>query len=149
MTQEAERTPDIPAPPPMFFVQHNGDYVYDFILWWRPESKGYTYDLNDAGLYTLEEAQAIIRIRNEETAWSEADARAHVSAAVSIDHLRAAGVTPAATSKLKLRPKPVKPPARNCEGCGEFFSMQYRHPDALHCDFCTQSNASLLWREKA
>lgn len=39
----------------------------DLALWWRPNSSGYTTNLNDAGRYSKGEAESIARIRGEDT----------------------------------------------------------------------------------
>jgi len=52
----------------LYYIQ-NG-WVGDARLWWRPNSKGYTIRINEAGKYTKEEALKIINNRPiEDCAW--------------------------------------------------------------------------------
>jgi hypothetical protein len=82
-----------------YYIQCTEHYAFDFILWWGKERRGYTYDLNDAGLYSEEEARSICNNRWIDVAWSEEDIKTHLSTAVSINHLRKAGLKPAMKSR--------------------------------------------------
>ena len=37
---------------PLFYIQDTRSFVGDSALWWRPEGKGYTVNLDEAGTYT-------------------------------------------------------------------------------------------------
>jgi hypothetical protein len=50
----------------LYYIQ-NG-WVGNAILWWAIDSKGYTTDLRNAGKYTHEQAQGIIK-RPQDIAW--------------------------------------------------------------------------------
>lgn len=38
----------------------------DFTLWWKPKSKGYTFDIDAAGTYTKGEVDSIERTRGKD-----------------------------------------------------------------------------------
>jgi hypothetical protein len=50
---------------PMFYIQNKGNGG-DLVLWWRPERRGYTVCIDQAGLYSQKEAEEIVRNRPPE-----------------------------------------------------------------------------------
>ena len=53
----------------MYYVQNLG-YIGNAMIWWRPDSKGYTTNIEEAGRYTEEEMRGLINSRPEEDfAW--------------------------------------------------------------------------------
>ncbi len=52
-----------------YFIQRTGHYWGNSVVWWRPKRAGYTCYLNDAGRYSEEDAQRIIRHSPEEKMW--------------------------------------------------------------------------------
>lgn len=86
----------------LYFIQCTDYYAYNYILWWRLDCKGYTHDLSQAGLYTRDEAERIVnRRKGVDVAWPEADVRANVEQAVSIERLRNSAVQCGVLNKLK------------------------------------------------
>src|SRR6185369_5534985 len=86
----------------LFYIQDTTTYVGDFILWWRPDRKGYTTNLDEAGAYTEEAARAIERLRGTDRAWPVSAVQAGVTRAVDVEKLR------------KARPSiPPLPPAQS------------------------------------
>lgn len=53
----------------LFYIRTNG-YSGNSLIWWRPNSRGYTTNLDEAGKYTREEAERIVRGSGDETAYS-------------------------------------------------------------------------------
>lgn len=43
----------------LFYILDASSVVGNCALWWRPEGRGYTCDLADAGKYTAEQAAAL------------------------------------------------------------------------------------------
>ena len=41
----------------MYVIQDTRQYVGNSVLWWGPESSGYTTNIDEAGRYTLDEAK--------------------------------------------------------------------------------------------
>ena len=41
------------------YLIYSRKHSHGEVMWWRPESRGYTRDVNSAGRYTLEEVRAI------------------------------------------------------------------------------------------
>ena len=59
----------------------------DRALWWRAEQRGYTYDLNQAGRYGFDDAQAICGPHNQElvgNAWMANNVMVPVRVATSL-----------------------------------------------------------------
>jgi hypothetical protein len=52
--------------PQQFYIQDARSYVGDAVVWWRPDGKGYTCDLSDAGIYSLEE---VLHLRETDVPW--------------------------------------------------------------------------------
>jgi hypothetical protein len=123
---------------PLYYIQCTSHFAYDYILWWRKESKGYTYNLADAGLYTAEQAKSIVGCRGEEVAWPQEEVERCSNPAVSIEALRTAKVKPS----LKPAPKPIKRQRKlkseKCSHCGRFFSMENCPPDFNLCKECAR-----------
>jgi hypothetical protein len=71
-----------------FFLWSRKHSKDDVCLWWRPESRGYTTDLAQAGLYSAEEAGVIERGSGGNVlAVDEATARSLAYQVVSCDAL--------------------------------------------------------------
>jgi len=51
-----------------YYIRTEG-FSGNSLIWWRPNSGGYTTDLNKAGKYTKEEAENICRKSQTETAY--------------------------------------------------------------------------------
>lgn len=68
-----------------FFIEFTGPHSHENALWWRPERRGYTTNLDEAGQYDESDARGIEGIRGQERAWpvDEVLAIAHRSASLS------------------------------------------------------------------
>lgn len=55
---------------PLFLIQRAGHYVGNSVLWWRPNGRGYTSSIEEAGRYSQEEAQAFTG-HTSDVAWPE------------------------------------------------------------------------------
>jgi len=60
------------------------------LLWWKPESNGYTFDLDKAGLYTAEKAAEIQGNRDTDIPIAQSIAEAASFRVVSYDSLQEA-----------------------------------------------------------
>lgn len=47
----------------LYYIQDTSCTVGNLVLWWRPDCKGYTTDLNKAGLYPEATAMALHKAR--------------------------------------------------------------------------------------
>ena len=48
----------------LFYIQCTEEFGREgSVLWWKPNSRGYTLELNEAGLYTKEQAESICKVR--------------------------------------------------------------------------------------
>lgn len=74
----------------MFYILDTRGGGGGFSLWWRAERKGYTVNLDEAGLYQEEEARSIEQLRGTDRAVPEAEAREMTFPVVpvSLDHRR-------------------------------------------------------------
>lgn len=52
-----------------FFYIQCTDADGDLVLWWKPKCSGYTSRIEEAGLYTRDEAAAIKRARGTDIPW--------------------------------------------------------------------------------
>ena len=52
----------------LYVIQCLNSYVGNFLLFWGPDRRGYTVDLDKAGKYTLEEALKIEKLRGTDKA---------------------------------------------------------------------------------
>jgi hypothetical protein len=64
--------------PVMYYIQDTRNYVGNCMLFWRKNHSGYTPNINEAGLYTEEQARRICRNRSTDIAWKEDYIRAHL-----------------------------------------------------------------------
>ena len=62
VAEAAEKGPE----PEMYYLRTRG-YVGNGLIWWRPNSAGYTSDLRSAGIYPHEEAMSICRSSHGDT----------------------------------------------------------------------------------
>lgn len=66
----------------------------EMALWWKPERAGYTANVDKAGRYTREEAEAQARARNTDEAWPLSKALALASRYVPNETITAASTPP-------------------------------------------------------
>lgn len=50
-----------------YYIRNEG-YVGNALVWWRPNGRGYTTDIREAGKYTYEKAKSICK-RDEDSAY--------------------------------------------------------------------------------
>lgn len=53
----------------LYYIQDTRSYVGNCVLWWGPNRKGYVCSLDEAGLYSREDAEAQARSRSTDRAW--------------------------------------------------------------------------------
>jgi hypothetical protein len=70
----------------LFYIQNKG-FVGNCLLWWGPEGKGYTTDLDKAGKYTVAEAIRRCSSRPEQDFYHPVD----VVDAQAVRHVREIG----------------------------------------------------------
>jgi len=51
----------------LYYIQCG--YVGNALCWWRPEGKGYTTNINEAGKYSEQEAKEQAKRRIDDVAW--------------------------------------------------------------------------------
>lgn len=72
----------------LILSHHKPTFDYTLALWWAPERKGYTIDVDLAGRYTKEEAEEVVK-HGQASMVPEADAKKltrHVVVFGDIDH---------------------------------------------------------------
>jgi hypothetical protein len=68
-----------------YYIQDSRGYVGNDVLWWRPNGNGYTTDLNEAGVYTREEAYGK---RETDVAWPVEHINPLITRTVDMQRLR-------------------------------------------------------------
>jgi len=84
---EAQAEPSPPPPPPLFYLQDARQVVGNSVLWWRKGSAGYTCDLNDAELFSEEQARAEHLNRDSDRYYSQAQIDALAERHIHLDTL--------------------------------------------------------------
>jgi hypothetical protein len=69
----------------LYYVQFDGLYAGDFVLWWGKNRSGYTYKLEQAGIYTGDEAASMPR--KEDVPWPAELVERNTSTAVDVTGL--------------------------------------------------------------
>jgi hypothetical protein len=67
-----------------YFIQDTRIYVGNCVLWWGPDNRGYTTNINEAGRYTEERAMAQQRSRPSDKPWKCSDILPLVRATIDI-----------------------------------------------------------------
>jgi hypothetical protein len=44
----------------LYYIRKKNRYLGNAVYWWRPDGRGYTVDIKDAGKYTKEKAESIV-----------------------------------------------------------------------------------------
>lgn len=71
-----------------YYIQDTRQYVGNCILWWAHGDRGYTTEIEKAGIYSEEEALDRMRNRGTDKAWPKHGVDAHVVRHVRIEGLR-------------------------------------------------------------
>jgi hypothetical protein len=57
-----------------FYIEAVGHTPNGEVCWWKPDRSGYTTNIDEAGLYSTEEARSIVKMRpGKDRAWREYD----------------------------------------------------------------------------
>lgn len=59
----------------LYLIQDTRSYVGNCVVWWGPDGRGYTTDVDVAGRYTFDEAMRQHRSRETDLPWALADIR--------------------------------------------------------------------------
>jgi len=70
-----------------YYVEDSRRPVGNCMLWWRPEGKGYTTQIEEAGLYSAEQVK---QMRSSDVGWPEPFVRKHLVGHVRRDRLKQA-----------------------------------------------------------
>lgn len=54
-----------------YYIQDTRSYVGNAVVWWRHQGKGYTTNIDEAGLFTRQRAARIQANRATDKAWPE------------------------------------------------------------------------------
>lgn len=71
----------------LYYVEDTRQIVGNCVLWWAKESRGYTCELSEAGLYTREQ---VLRMRDTDRPWPREIAEAAVVQHVRKDQIHRA-----------------------------------------------------------
>lgn len=121
----------------MYFIQDTRTMVGNCMLFWAKESKGYTTNIDEAGLYTLEEA---ISKRNTDRPWPASLIRKLAKPRVDFQDLpRGVDLMPEMREVVKsIKGEWVFKPYKYWHCCGE------EHQQGRRCDICGKSKREKL-----
>lgn len=71
----------------LYYIWDTRTSVGNCVSWWAPDSKGYVCDLNEAGLYSKDEAEKIAQNRS-----TDVPVPAHVARDMTVLHVRVEGL---------------------------------------------------------
>jgi len=117
----------------MFYIQHRPDLHASHALWWRPKKAGFTYNLDDAGIYSESEALLIFKKNRHDFAWEASHVRSLANECVELNSLEQSDVRP-----LLDIPAPKKRPTvcPRCPQCGRVYSPRDKIPSTILCMVC-------------
>jgi len=121
----------------LFYLQDSRTYVGNDMLFWARDGKGYTTDLRNAEVYSLEEAVQQHQRRETDIPWPKTYIDARTRPAVDMQYVKrdeALAGTGIVLVKTKRAPKMVF----NCTGCGRFVGDVDRY--LLDCPNCGADN---------
>ena len=115
----------------MYYIQDTRQFVGNDVLWWGPDRKGYTCKIDQAGLYTKEEAIAQFKSRETDVPWPQE----YIDGVTSrvVDHQAMKRETCGEELPHVERWQPPKPKPQNCDGCGRFLTTEQMY---CGCDNC-------------
>lgn len=73
-----------------FYIQDSRQMVGNCMLFWRPNRSGYTTDIDEAGVYTREEAYSQHKSRDTDVPWTVAYIRSHAKPRVDFQYVNKA-----------------------------------------------------------
>lgn len=124
----------------LFYLQDARSCVGNDMTWWA-KNDGYTTDINQAEVFTKNDAFAQHVTRNTDVPWSVKYISTRLRQVVDIQDVKSADDLIAASelAKQPVKPKP-KPVRYHCGGCGVFMSAEAYHTEA--CGRCGTENRS-------
>ena len=107
-----------------YFILDSRSIIGNEALWWRPDSQGYTTNLNEAGVY--DESWVKKGLRSTDIPVPVEVARKLAHSSVNADKLAQAGYRKPKEKRMPLR--------QHCAKCARF--IRPAHPDAVcfRCD---------------
>ena len=120
-----------------FYIQNNTKYLGNAPLWWRPNGKGYTFKIEEAGLYDKSDAVSQNKCRAEDIPWPKGYMD-NVSVKNDVQYMNIKKALKGTGIKLH-REKPIPRDKYKCESCGRFCSL------VGYCESsCCNKNAVLI-----
>ncbi len=106
-----------------YYIQDSRQYVGNDMLWWGKSGKGYTTRLEDAQVYTLEQAQTTHNGRDTDIPWLKSYIDGKASLCVDMQYVCSDENKKISGIKLNKRKKarPTMGKTRgNCDNCAKF-----------------------------
>jgi hypothetical protein len=106
----------------LFYLQDSRGYVGNDVMWWAKNGQGYTTDLRNAQLFTIEEAQRQHNSRPSDIPWPKDYIDAKTRPAVDMQYIKRDEAL--ASTGIELRKEERRPDKKTpkCEGCGRYLS---------------------------
>lgn len=115
-----------------FYLQDSRSYVGNDMLFWAKDGKGYTTDMNNAEVYSKDDAVAQHQRRESDIPWPKSYIDARTRPAVDMQYVKRAEAL-AGTGITITKPKRARRETVNCTGCGKFISAADQYFDCPHC----------------
>jgi ribosomal protein S27AE len=119
----------------MFYLQDSRSYLGNSMLWWGQQ--GYTTDLNNARVFTHDEAMEQHRQRETDIPWPVDYIAQHMQLTVDMQYVRRSHLQNYGI--VLQKPKPVKRETLRCYKCGGFMGYAKNHH--YQCPKCGENNA--------
>ena len=116
----------------LFYLQDSRTYVGNDVMWWAKNGNGYTTDLSNAQIYTLDQAQSKHDSRVTDIPWPKDYIDGKTRPAVDMQYIKREDALTGSGIVLQT-PKRVRRDVSNCAHCGRFLSERQIYDDCPNC----------------
>jgi hypothetical protein len=123
----------------LYYIQDKRQYVGNCLLWWGKDRRGYTCDIDRAGVYTREEAFGQNSSRETDIPWPKEYIDKRLSRMADAQRLDIKDALGKDHDKL-YKPVYEVPSVEKCYHCGKFISLNYIKNNGYTCPHCDGDN---------
>lgn len=117
----------------LFFLQDSRSYVGNDMQFWKKGGNGYTTNVDEAEVYTLEQAQSRHNARETDIPWPVEYIRSKTRPAVDFQYVKRIEAL-AGTGIVLIKPQRMRREPTKCVHCGRFIKDMDRFIPCPHCD---------------